>query len=77
MVSMMIVNSGPFSQYHFAVGVCDDGSEEGVLLIQQLFTASADGGDGDDGGEHKSLPFWSIFLDDHWSKKIYRPKMIV
>ena len=21
--------------------------------------------------------FWSIVLDDHWSKKIYRPKMIV
>ena len=21
--------------------------------------------------------FWSIFLDDHWSKKIYRPEMIV
>ena len=21
--------------------------------------------------------FWSIALDDHWSKKIYRPKMIV
>ena len=21
--------------------------------------------------------FWSIFLDDHWSKKIYRSKMIV
>ena len=25
-------------------------------LVQQLFTVSADGGDGDDGGEHKSLP---------------------
>ena len=24
--------------------------------LQQLLTASADGGDGDDGGEHKSLP---------------------
>ena len=21
--------------------------------------------------------FWPIFLDDHWSKNIYRPKMIV
>ena len=21
--------------------------------------------------------FWSIVLDDHWSKKIYKPKMIV
>ena len=25
-------------------------------LVHQLFTVSADGGDGDDGGEHKSLP---------------------
>ena len=44
MVSMMIVNTGPFSQYHW------------WDPIKQFFTVSADGGDGDDGGEHKSLP---------------------
>ena len=36
MVSMMIVNTGPSSQYHFAVGVCDDGVEEGILLNNSL-----------------------------------------
>ena len=36
MVSMMIVNTGPSSQYHFAVGVCDGGGEEGSLLNNSL-----------------------------------------
>ena len=35
-VSMMIVNTGPSSQYYFAVGVCDDGGEEGSLLNNSL-----------------------------------------
>ena len=33
MVSMMIVNTGPFGQYHFAVGVWDD---RGILFNNSL-----------------------------------------
>ena len=49
----------------------------GLRLIQVSLQWQRGEGTAGQGGGEGHHNFGSIVLDDHWSKKIYRPKMIV